>query len=134
MAGKLTDAFKARVAGGSKRPLVAALYDTYRSEFLLAGLTQLIASVVQILSPFALKYLIKFAAEAYVAHKINRPGPAIGRGIGFVLAIFGMQVIQSICISHSLYRSMMVGGQARSALIAVIFDKALKISRVVRGQ
>ncbi|MGG6498517.1 UNVERIFIED_CONTAM: hypothetical protein NY603_36875, partial [Bacteroidetes bacterium 56_B9] len=67
-----------------------------------------------------MKYLIAFAGRAYAAQVSNGPAPAIGEGIGLVIGITGMQIIQSNCINHFIYRGMMVGGQARSTLISVI--------------
>ena len=39
-----------------------------------------------------------------------------------------MQIIQSTCTNQFLYRGMMNGGQARSTMIAIIFDKAMRLS------
>jgi hypothetical protein len=39
-----------------------------------------------------------------------------------------MQIIQSGCINHFIYRGMIVGGQSRSVLISVIFEKAMRLS------
>ncbi len=39
-----------------------------------------------------------------------------------------MQIIGSIGVNHFFYRGMLVGGQARSALVSIIFDKAMTIS------
>ena len=48
--------------------------------------------------------------------------------IGLVIGITIMQLIQSLCTNHFIYRGMTVGGEARGALIAMIFDKAMKLS------
>ena len=37
-------------------------------------------------------------------------------------------MIQSLSTNHFIYRGMAVGGEARAALIAVIFEKAMKLS------
>ncbi|KAK3067378.1 ATP-binding cassette transporter yor1, partial [Teratosphaeriaceae sp. CCFEE 6253] len=124
----LEAAFKRRKAAGSKRPLPMALYDTFKTEFIIGGACQLTAACVQVLSPFTMKYLIKFAGEAYYATHYGTPAPSLGRGIGLVIGITLMQMVQSLTTNHFIYRGMTVGGQARGALIAIIFDKAMKLS------
>ncbi|OJD31060.1 abc transporter [Diplodia corticola] len=128
LSAKLVESFDRRRARGDPRPLAGALYETFKFEFWLGGVCQLIASIVQVLSPFTLRYLISFATEAYIAQRAGSPAPSIGRGLGLVFGITGMQILQSLCTNHFLYRGMMVGGEARAALISVIFDKALRIS------
>lgn len=129
MATKLKAALKKRKANpGRLSPLVMAMYDTFRKEFLIGAACQLTAACVQVLSPFTLKYLITFASEAYYATHGGPPAPSIGRGIGLVIGITCMQMVQSMTTNHFIYRGMMVGGQVRSTLIAVIFEKAMKLS------
>jgi ATP-binding cassette, subfamily C (CFTR/MRP), member 1 len=125
---RLNEAFKRRRESGSKRPLVMALYDTFRAEFWLGAFCQLVASILQAVSPFVLRFLIQFATDAYLANKRGLPQPNIGRGIGLVIGISAMQVCQTLTTNHFIYRGMMVGGEARAVMIAVIFDKAMKIS------
>ncbi|KAK4540267.1 hypothetical protein LTR36_009672 [Oleoguttula mirabilis] len=125
---RLLSAFHRRKDAGSTRPLIMALYDTFKKEFWIGGACQLTASCAQVLSPFTMKYLILFAEEAYYAAHGNGPTPSLGRGIGLVLGITGMQMVQSLCTNHFIYRGMMVGGQARGALITIIFGKAMKLS------
>ncbi|TKA56539.1 hypothetical protein B0A55_11726, partial [Friedmanniomyces simplex] len=123
----LEEALRKRKASGSKNPLPMALYDTFKTEFIIGGACQLTAACVQVLSPFTMKYLIAFAGEAYYAVHDHTPAPSIGRGVGLVIGITCMQMIQSITTNHFIYRGMTVGGQARGALIAIIFDKAMKL-------
>lgn len=78
--------------------------------------------------PYLLKYLITFATDAWLADKTGAKGPAIGVGIGWALGITGMQILGSIGNNHFMYRGMLVGGQVRSALISLIFNKAMTIS------
>ncbi|KAI5358713.1 putative AAA+ ATPase domain, ABC transporter type 1, transmembrane domain-containing protein [Septoria linicola] len=110
------------------QPLPMALYDTFKREFWIGGITNLVAACLQVLSPFTMKYLIAFAGKAYAAQQGLQPAPHIGEGIGLVFGITCMQIIQSSCINHFIYRGMMVGGQARSTLISVIFAKAMRLS------
>ncbi|KAF2644264.1 hypothetical protein P280DRAFT_228439 [Massarina eburnea CBS 473.64] len=128
MVERLQTSFKRRRAEGGKRPLLGALYDTFKSEFVIGGLLQLLASIVQSVAPFVLRYLIAFALKAYISQQTGAPAPHIGQGIGLVIGITAMQFTQSMATNHFMYRGMMVGGQARAVLIAIIFDKAMKLS------
>ena len=126
---RLLAAFEERKKNpGRFAPLVMALYDTLRKEFLIGAACQLTASMLQVLTPFLMKYLIAFAGDAFKASKGFGPAPHIGKGIGLVFGITLMQMCQSMCTNHFIYRGMMVGGQARSTLITVIFGKAMKLS------
>ena len=109
-------------------PLPMALYDTFKKEFWIGGICNFISAMLQVLSPFTLKYLIAFAGRAYAASIGTGAAPHIGEGIGLVVGITCMQIIQSGCVNHFIYRGMMVGGQARSTLISTIFAKAMRLS------
>ena len=125
---KLQTAFKRRRDQGGKRPLLGAMFDTFKVEFVIGGVLQLLASIIQSVAPFVLRYLIGFATRAYIAQHTGRPAPHIGEGIGIVVGITAMQFTQSLATNHFMYRGMMVGGEARAVLIAIIFDKAMKLS------
>ncbi|GKT40843.1 multidrug resistance protein fer6 [Colletotrichum spaethianum] len=128
MTDRLKAAFKKRVDRGDKYPLLWALHETYRFEFWLGGMLQLMSTVFQVMSPFTLRYLIQFANDAYDASQQGTPPPAIGRGIGLVLGVTFMQIFQSLGTNHFIYRGMMIGGQSRAVLISVIFEKAMSLS------
>lgn len=128
MIGRLMSSFKKRVARQEQNPLIWALFDAYRGEFLLGGVCALFSALFQVFSPFATRYLIQFATDAYVAQTNGTPSPHIAAGIGLVIGITFMQICQSMATNHFLYRGMMVGGEARATLITAIFEKSLKIS------
>ncbi len=121
--------FRRRAARGERKPLIWALYDTCRGEFLLGGACAMFSALFQVFSPFATRYLIQFATDAWYASKPGGgPPPNIANGIGLALGITFMQICQSTATNHFIYRGMMVGGEARAMLITAIFDKTLKIS------
>lgn len=128
LSDKLRTSFQRRVARGDKYPLVWAMHETFRFEFWLGGILQLFSSTLQVLSPFTLRYLIAFAAQAYEAHAHHTPAPHISKGIGLVIGITLMQMCQSLGTNHFIYRGQMVGAQSRGTLITLIFEKAMKIS------
>lgn len=128
LAERLGMSFKRRAANGDRFPLLGAMHETFFVEFWVGGACSLVASILQVISPFTLRYLISFATQAYLAQKTDRPAPNIGRGIGLVLAITFMQMIQSFGTNHYIYRGQLVGAQARAVLITLIFEKGMKLS------
>jgi ABC-type multidrug transport system fused ATPase/permease subunit len=104
------------------------LFKVFKRDFILSGLLQLTAACLQILSPFVLRYLLLFIQDAYVAKINGSPAPPIGRGIGFVLGLTGMQIIQSMCTNHYFYSTMMMGAEAKSAVTVCIFNRAMNLS------
>ena len=128
LVGRLADSFERRRARGDRYPLLWALYETVKREFWIGGACSLLSSVVQVLAPFTLRYLITFAQEAYLAQSGHGTGPAIGQGMGLVVGILIMQILQSLGTSHFIYRGFMVGAQIRALLIVMIFEKSMRLS------
>ncbi|KAJ5163314.1 ABC transporter integral membrane type 1 [Penicillium coprophilum] len=128
LSSRLDAALEKRTESGANRPLVWALYDTFRFEFLLGGVCQFLSSLLLVFAPYLTRYLISFATDAYVAQKAGHPAPHIGKGMGFVVGITCMQALQSLCTNQFLYRGQVVGGQIRAVLISHIFNKAMKLS------
>jgi ABC-type multidrug transport system fused ATPase/permease subunit len=128
LSSRLDSALEKRTESGVNRPLVWALYDTFRFEFLLGGVCQLFSSLLMVFAPYLTRYLIAFATQAYVAKEAGHAAPHIGNGMGFVVGITLMQALQSLCTNQFLYRGQMVGGQIRAVLISHIFNKAMKLS------
>lgn len=128
LAAKLRTSFHTRVARGDAYPLLWAIHETFHLEFWIGGLCALTASIVQVIAPFTLRYLISFAANAYSAQKRGISGPPIGHGVGLVFAITIMQAVQSMTTNHFIYRGQLVGAQTRGVLITLVFEKAMRIS------
>ncbi|KAF4171234.1 hypothetical protein CNMCM8927_003018 [Aspergillus lentulus] len=128
LSSKLRESFQLRVAQKKKHPLLEAIHDTFRREIWLDGICRLLSDVLLIFAPFTLRYLIAFMQDAWNAHHYGEPIPKIGRGVGLMLGILGMQIVQSPGDTHFLYRSMVVGGQTCSVLISAIFEKSLRLS------
>ncbi|MCJ1448024.1 MAG: hypothetical protein MMC23_008537 [Stictis urceolatum] len=127
LAEKMHANFNKRISEGKSRPLLRAMIDTFRFEFFLGGLLSLTSSCLMVVTPFILRYLIQFAVEAYAAGH-GGPPVAIGRGLGLVFGVTLMQMTQSMCTNHYIYRGFLVGGEARGVLITLVFEKAMKIS------
>ncbi|KAF4965895.1 hypothetical protein FSARC_6365 [Fusarium sarcochroum] len=125
---KMKESFQRGVERGDRNPLFWAMHDTFKVEFWIGGACALWTSIIQVISPFTLRYLIQFAADAYVASQTGGPPPHIGKGIGLAFGITLMQVTQSLGTNHYIYRGMTVGGQSRGVLIGLIYEKSLLIS------
>ncbi|KAL5121945.1 ATP-binding cassette transporter yor1 [Pleosporales sp. CAS-2024a] len=128
LAEKLHTAFQLRLEQKHPRPLLRAMFDTFKWEFVIGGLCQLSASVIQAVAPFVLRYLINFSIRAYKAQHQGHPTPNLGEGFGLVICITVLQCFQSLATNHFMYRGMMLGGEARGVLISLIFKKAMKLS------
>ncbi|KAI1391160.1 ATP-binding cassette transporter protein YOR1-like protein [Hypoxylon trugodes] len=128
MTTKTRESFERRVKKGEKYPLLWAIHETFFWEFWIGGFSQLVSSIFQVMSPFTLRYLIQFAQEAWDASQNGQPLPKIGTGIGLVIDVTVMQILQSLGVNHFIYRGMMVGGQSRAVLISLIFEKSMVLS------
>lgn len=133
LSNTLRASFKRRAARGDKHPLFWAMHETFYKEFWIGGFCSLSATLLQVLSPFVLRYLISFATRAYYAQRAHSIGPLIGHGVGLVLGITLMQMLQSLGTNHFIYRGQIVGAQARGVLITLIFEKSMKISGRARA-
>ena len=120
--------FKIRLDRGDNNPLVWALHDSFRFEFWLGGFCALIGTFTQVMGPFTLRYLIQFATDAYIAKLEDSSPPPIKNGIGLAIGVTAMQILQTICLNHFIYRGMAIGGQSRGVLIGLVYEKAMVIS------
>ncbi|KAI4217682.1 MAG: hypothetical protein LQ351_000278 [Letrouitia transgressa] len=128
LAQTLRASFQKRVARGDRYPLLWAMHETFFVEFWLGGFCQLFSSIFMVMSPFTLRYLISFATQAYISQQTGGPPPHIGKGVGLVIGVTFMQVLQGLATSQFIYRGQMVGSQSRGVLITLIFEKAMKLS------
>ncbi|KAL2258581.1 hypothetical protein VTK26DRAFT_8070 [Humicola hyalothermophila] len=130
---RMRESFKRRTANGDKYPLLWAMNETFFREFWIGGFCSLLSSICQVMSPFTLRYLIQFAADAYFASMRGLPVPHIGTGVGLAVGVTAMQVVQSLATNHFIYRGMLVGGMARASLISLIYEKSMVISGRARA-
>ncbi|XDG02068.1 hypothetical protein ABKA04_001683 [Annulohypoxylon sp. FPYF3050] len=133
MTAKTKESFERRKKAGDQYPLLWALHEAFFWEFWLGGFCQLCSSIFQVMSPFTLRYLINFAQEAWDASQSGQPAPKIGPGIGLVIGVTAMQVLQSLGVNHFIYNGMMIGGQSRAVLISLIFEKSMVLSGRARA-
>ncbi|KAK8110590.1 uncharacterized protein PG998_007047 [Apiospora kogelbergensis] len=133
LTARFQESFNRRVEKKESNPLVWALHETFFFEFWMGGFCQFCSSIFQVMSPFTLRYLIQFAQDAYVASQRGEPPPHIGAGVGLVVGVTIMQLLQSMGVNHFIYRGMMIGGQVRGVLIGTIFEKSMVISGRARA-
>ena len=133
LADRLRTSFNKRRARHDRYPLLCAMHETFKREFWLGGFCNLCSSIFQVMSPFTLKYLISFATQAYYAQQAGRPPPTIAKGVGLVIGITIMQMLQSLGTNHFIYRGQIVGAQSRGVLTNLIFEKAMRISARARA-
>lgn len=133
LSDKLRTSFNKRKSRGDVYPLLWAMHETFKREFWVGGCCNLLSSILQVLSPFTLRYLISFATQAYYAQQAGLPPPAIGKGVGLVIGITLMQMLQSLGTNHFIYRGQIVGAQSRGVLTNLIFEKAMRISGRARA-
>ncbi|THC98110.1 hypothetical protein EYZ11_002398 [Aspergillus tanneri] len=122
-----------RLKHGDKRPLLWAIYETFKRDFWLGAIGQTLGTVIIVLSPLVVRHLISFAMEAYASRHGGQPAPNVGPGVGYALAIFFMQLIRALCMSQSFYKGALLGGQVKAALISHIFSKTMKLSERARA-
>ncbi|GAA5888140.1 hypothetical protein JCM5296_005447 [Sporobolomyces johnsonii] len=123
-----------RADGKREVGVAMALSDTFFWPFWLAGLYKIVGDLAQTTSPLVTRQIIKFVQEAYEAKQAGEAIPPIGKGVGFAVLLFFMQIIYSIFTANTFSRGGQCGVLARGALIAAAYRKALKLSGKSRVQ
>ncbi|KAE8150735.1 P-loop containing nucleoside triphosphate hydrolase protein [Aspergillus avenaceus] len=126
-------AFARRCQRGEANPLFWALYDTFRRDFWIGGACRIVADVLLVLTPYTLRYLIQFAIDSYIAGRVHEPGPPVSHGIGLLVGIVAMLVLQSLAHNTYMWRLGLVGGRVRAILTTAIFDKSVRVLGRARG-
>ena len=99
----------------------------FKREFIIGGVCRGLADVLLVLTPYTLRYLIKFAVDSYVAGREHRRGPPVEHGIGYLAAVIVMLSIQTLAHNYYWYLLGIIGGESRAVLTAAIFDKATRV-------
>lgn len=120
---RIYEEFRMRAAKGDKNALLGALNHVFFWEYWIGGSLNLLATLCMTFSPFMLKYIIRYATEAYIGQSTDT-----GRGVGLAIGLIALQMFASICINQFFYQCMMVGGMVRASLISMIYAKSQVIS------
>ncbi|KAI1142928.1 P-loop containing nucleoside triphosphate hydrolase protein [Hypoxylon sp. FL0543] len=102
-----------------RHALAFALYDTFAGEFWIGGIWQFAASLCQASIPLALRFTLSFVNDSYDSAKAR---------LALVIGLLLLQLVQGIGINQSSYHGLMLGAQARGALMAAVFEKSTKLS------
>ncbi|XP_006157433.1 canalicular multispecific organic anion transporter 1 [Tupaia chinensis] len=105
--------------------LVKSLFKTFFVVLLKSSLLKLVHDVIMFLNPQLLKLLISFAndRDAYE-----------WTGYVYVLLLFFVALIQSICLQYYFQMCFMLGMSARTIIMASVYKKALTLSNMARRQ
>ncbi|KIL59921.1 hypothetical protein M378DRAFT_26751 [Amanita muscaria Koide BX008] len=126
---------KWREIDGKKRAsLVWAMNDSVKWWFWSAGIFKIISDTAQITSPLVVKAIITFASDSYYGHQYGVGSvPPIGKGLGLVFGLLGMQVVASLGLNHFFYRSASAGVLLRGGLITSIYSRSLRLTSRARS-
>ncbi|KAK8778644.1 hypothetical protein V5799_020015 [Amblyomma americanum] len=104
--------------------IMSPLFRTFWSELTLVALVKLVSSILTFVSPLILDMLIAFVSS-------NDP---MWRGLLFAFTMFFSAMLESILNGQYDYRIYVISMRMRSAMINAIYQKALVLSSVARGQ
>lgn len=121
-------AFRKRVLARNRLPLLWALYEVFKFGFWLGAVSQFVVSTPQVMTPFTLRFLIEWVQHVYPDGHDTRGSTPVAAGIGYVLGIAVLQMLQTFASSQFYYQGMLLSGQTRSVLIAMTFSKSLRLS------
>ena len=128
------EAFQRNSKSGNKSALFSALYSVFKRDFLIGGVCRGLADILLVLTPYTLRYLIKFAEQSYVAGREGTKGPPVSHGIAYLAAVIIMLSIQTLAHNYYWYLLGVIGGESRAVLTAAIFDKAMRVEGRRRGE
>ncbi|TXC00650.1 hypothetical protein FocTR4_00008179, partial [Fusarium oxysporum f. sp. cubense] len=114
-------AFRKRVLARNRLPLLWALYEVFKFGFWLGAVSQFVVSTPQVMTPFTLRFLIEWVQHVYPDGHDTRGSTPVAAGIGYVLGIAVLQMLQTFASSQFYYQGMLLSGQTRSVLIAMTF-------------
>lgn len=103
--------------------LTWALTKSFGKPFFYGGTFELIKDFVRFGQPQVLKNLIRFA-QKYVSGKTT----SLVEGFMLVILMFGLSMIESICLHQYIEKIMDMGIKVRTSLNCLIYQKSLKLS------
>ncbi|KAF0540793.1 ABC transporter [Gigaspora margarita] len=122
-----------KIAIGKKPSLLKALYRVLWVKFCLAGVCRFVGDILIVTSPFILRFILKFVADAYYANFNNGVQPPAHVGYTLIVIMFLMQMSATISQNLYFYLGMETGILSRTILITAIYRKALVLSGKARG-
>lgn len=120
-----------RQAGG-KWPLFHALSSAFAGPFYWSGLLKLLGDAAAMASPFVLRLLIENMTRSI--KEAHADSSTTTQGYLLCLAIFGLQVFNTITVNFYFSNNFRVGMRARTALNALIYKKSQRLSAAARQE
>lgn len=127
-----------------QRSIKRAVWRTFGTDFIIGGCYKLINDTLVFAGPLLLNLLIQFiryvCMSPYHPIPLNPPVPSstpqwpMWYGVCFSFALLIASMIQTVAVNTYFFRVFRVGMRARSALVAVIYEKAFQISNSGRQQ
>ncbi|KAK3909098.1 Multidrug resistance-associated protein 1 [Frankliniella fusca] len=117
------------LSGGPKQPLkqasvLPALCKAFGPTFLFVALLKLVVDLLTFVSPQILKLLISFVAQ-------DEP---LWKGLLYAFALLLTATIQTLFLGQYFHRLLFVSMRIRTALVAAIYRKALRMSNSARKE
>ncbi|KAF9110657.1 hypothetical protein BGX27_006050 [Mortierella sp. AM989] len=127
----LNDQWKAHVAKcqarGKKPSLFLAVFKTYKWQWLTFMIPRLMASTLTYVLPQLLSELLVFIDS----YRDPIPQP-VALGIILAFGMFFASILTSFCMAQYFQMTMNVGIETRTALIAMIYRKSLRLSSAAK--
>lgn len=129
---KATSAIPTANPGGPSL-LLTVLY-AYRWRILPTMIVRLASFAFLYVPVILFRSLLQFFVEYDEAVKNGSPPPAVERGLLISVGIFVGNIVSALLLSLSSNECTYLGLEARAALIAMIYRKALRLSPASRGK
>ncbi|KAL1918432.1 uncharacterized protein VTP21DRAFT_3092 [Calcarisporiella thermophila] len=113
----------------TKPSLVRALWATFSSILIVAGILRVVSDVLTVIAPLMIQEII-----AVVSQSSSSNPPPEWKGYVFAVALFLIQELMSLTLQHSFQIGMSGGISVRTAVITTIYRKALVLSGKARQE
>lgn len=104
------------------------------NHFWAAALYRLVADCLTSTAPIVMRELISFLQDSYSSSYSGQPSPNIGKGVALSIALFGMQLIGTLCTSQFFYHGASSGCLFRAGLMKALYDRAVTLSPTARAK
>ncbi|KAF9342521.1 Canalicular multispecific organic anion transporter 2, partial [Mortierella sp. AD094] len=124
---------KARCASKNKQPsFLWTVMRAYRPQIAIIMTIRLLGYTLQYMSPVLFGQLLKFIGDYSRAAKEGGELPSMRVGLTIAGAMLFFNITCQFALSNGLQRMTELGGQTRTATVALIYRKALKLSPQAR--
>ncbi|TPX60041.1 hypothetical protein PhCBS80983_g02066 [Powellomyces hirtus] len=123
-----------------KPSLRRAIWNAWFWRIAPCGLAKFLADMAGVFSPFLVKYILQFVAESKAIDNINDTTgsnnalPPLAQGFGYAIGLLVLAVFQTL-LNNMFFQIATTQGMAlRSAMIATIYRKTLRLSAASRQE